>query len=554
MQIIAGFSVHLLQINKMRSGLLFFLVFLLGMEALQSQETWMYRLYLKDKGNPPFSLDNPEAFLSSKSLERRKRQGLPVDSFDLPLDPAYLNAITQTGAIVRSFSKWVKTAVVHLAGTEILPLLESLSFVDSLNCVWTGTLPEKTVCPTDIPVQPKNRQDHINSYGQGFTQIALNNGHRLHDAGFRGKGIDIAVLDAGFLNVDCIDYFDANRIREVKNFNHETNDILRESHEHGTRVLSCMLSDKSGEMTGTAPEADYYLFRTEVAGEEFPVEEDYWTAALEYADSLGVEIVTSSLGYTTFNNVTMDHTHAQLDGKTVPISRAANLAASRGILLFNSAGNEGANEWEKINFPADAEHILTVGSVDKDSIRSSFSSAGFTADGRVKPDLMAMGSDVTVIAKNNGLLKTRGTSFATPILAGLAACLWEALPDLNSFSMLELLRETADRFLSPNPFMGYGIADVYKAYAHQQTAIPPINNSHPADFGITVFGDHLYINLIEKNPYERCVLNIYSTLGNKLLTASNLEVAVDLSSFSKGIYIACLQMGEKPYIRKFIKK
>lgn len=538
----------------MKPGLLFFLVFLLGMEAVQSQETAMYRLYLKDKGNSPFSLDNPEAFLSSKSLERRERQGLPVDSFDLPLDPAYLNAIMQTGATIRSYSKWVKTVAVHLADPEILLQLESLSFVDSVHCVWTGILPGKTDSPKDIPVQPKERQEHIDSYGQGFTQIALNNGHRLHKAGFRGKGIAIAVLDAGFRNVDRIDYFDTNRIREVKNFNHETNDILRESHEHGTRVLSCMLSNKSGEMTGAAPEADYYLFRTEVAGEEFPVEEDYWTAALEYADSLGVEIVTSSLGYTTFDKPTMNHTHAQLDGRTVPMSRAANLAASRGILLFNSAGNDGANKWEKINFPADADYILTVGSVDKDSVRSSFSSVGFTADGRVKPDLMAMGADVTVAAENNGLVKGRGTSFATPILAGLAACLWEALPDLNSFSMLELLRETADRFLSPDLFMGYGIADVYKAYTHQQTAISPINDSHPADFGIIVLDNHLYIHLIRKKTYERCFLNIYSALGNKLLTVSNLAGSVDLTSFSKGIYIACLEIGEKPYVRKFIKK
>ena len=332
MQIIAGFSVHLLQINKMKPGLLFFLVFLLGIETLQSQETFMYRLYLKDKGNPPFSLDNPELFLSSKSLERRERQGLPVDSFDLPLDPAYLNAITQTGATIRSHSKWVKTVAVHLANPEILPRLKSLSFVDSVNCVWMGNLPGKTGLQAAIPVQPKSKQDHINSYGQGFTQIALNNGHRLHSAGFRGKGIAIAVLDAGFLNVDRIDYFDANRIREIKNFNHETSDILRESHEHGTRVLSCMLSNKLGEMTGAAPEADYYLFRTEVPGEEFPVEEDYWITALEYADSIGIEIVTSSLGYTTFDKPTMNHTHAQLDGRTVPMSRAANLAASRGIL------------------------------------------------------------------------------------------------------------------------------------------------------------------------------------------------------------------------------
>ena len=523
--------------------------------SLQSQETVMYRLHLKDKGNPPYSLANPEDFLSSKSIERRARQGLSVDSIDLPLDPAYLEAIANTGATVRTYSKWVKTVVVQMSDMEILPRLENLPFVDSLYCVWKGNLPLiMNTQPDDIWSSSTMREDTVNSYGAGFTQIALNNGQLLHDAGFRGKGMTIAVLDGGFVNVDKIDYFNQERIKEIKNFNHETTDMLREGSDHGTMVLSCMLSDKSGEMTGTAPDANYYLFRTEVVDEEFPVEEDYWIAGLEYADSIGADIVTSSLGYFTFDDSSMNHTHEQLDGKSIPISRAANLSASRGILLFTSAGNEGNNDWEKIIFPADAEHIITVGSINKDSVRSVFSSCGLTADGRIKPDLMAMGSQASIVRSDGALIHGNGTSFSTPIMAGLAACLWEALPDLNVLSLLDLLRESGSLFQNPDSLMGYGIADVYKAYLRKQTGVCTIAASDPVFISIAPLDNRLYINLTgAEQQYDRRLLDIYTPLGTIILTAANMQNSIDISSLPKGVYIARLQIGDKQWVRKFIK-
>jgi len=533
-----------------------FIVFILFFSAtfLEAQESRMYRLYLKDKGNTPFSLSEPDDFLSRKSIERRKRQCLQTDSFDLPLDPIYLEAIAQTGATIQTFSKWMKTVVVHLNDLDMLLLLEKLSFVDSLSCIWKGTLPEKKNSKDDVSFYSDFRQNTINSYGTGFTQIALNNGYLLHEAGFRGKGISIAVLDGGFINADKIDYFDKDHLKEIKNFNHETNDMMRDGTDHGTRVLSCMLSDHSGELIGTAPEADYYLFRTEVMNEEFPVEEDYWIAGLEYADSLGVDIVTSSLGYTKFDDSEMNHSWEQLDGKTIPISRAANLAASRGMLLFNSAGNDGDKSWEKICFPADAENIITVGSVSKDSIRSSFSSWGYTADQRIKPDLMAMGSSVSVVESSGKIVQSNGTSFSTPIMAGLAACLWEALPDLDSFAMLRLLRETADRFQNPDSLTGYGIADVYKAYSQQKTGIQPIFISPDAVYiSVNPFDNRLYINLLQMEQYNFCRVDIYTALGNRILMVSDLTDSIDISYLPKGIYIVSLRVGDKQWVRKFVK-
>ncbi|MDR2621897.1 MAG: S8 family peptidase [Dysgonamonadaceae bacterium] len=519
-----------------------------------SQETFMYRLILKDKGNPPFPTEQPELFLSGNSIQRRTRQGLVTDSVDLPIDPSYFQAIANTGAEIRTFSKWVKTVVVHIPDSALIPQLRDLSFVDTLYCVWKGSLSKQAPFNEENEAVQNTLENDINSYGKGYTQIRLNNGHLLHDAGFRGQGMTIAVIDGGFINADVIDFFDFRRIKGVKNFNHETSDPLREGMAHGTEVLSCMLADKSGEMIGTAPEADYYLLRTEVSDEEYPVEEDYWVAALEYADSIGVDIVTSSLGYGYFDDSSMDHIHNQLDGKSVPISVAAGLAASRGILLFNSAGNERNKPWEKIMFPGDALNMLTIGAIDSDSVCSYFSSAGYTADGRVKPDLMAMGTANALIGSNGQIRYGSGTSYATPVLAGLGACLWQALPKLTAFEMIELLRETANAFSHPDSLMGYGIADVYKVYVQSKTGIKPVETENTVFFSVNSRENRLYLNFSQLQDNSKLVLNIYSGVGIKLLSVSKLSSPVDISSLPKGIYIARLQTGDRPaYVRKFIK-
>jgi len=528
-------------------------IYFLPVRPLHSQEARMYRLHLKDKGNTTFSLSKPEDFLSEKSIQRRIRQNLPVDSVDLPLDPNYLNAIAETGATVRTYSKWVKTVVVQLSDSDVLSRLGKLPFVDSLYCVWSGALPVESESEDDMPLARNSEQNTLNSYGYGFAQIALNNGHLLHQAGFRGKGMTIAVLDGSFTNADNVDFFNREQIKEVKSFSHDTTDPLREGSDHGTRVLSCMLSNKSGEFVGTAPEADYYLLRTEVADEEYPVEEDYWVAALEYADSAGVDVVTGSLGYSTFYDSNMNHTQSQLDGNSIPISRAANLAASRGLLLFVSAGNDGDKSWGKINFPADAENIITVGSVSDDSIRSAFSSHGYTADNRIKPDLMAQGFEACVVGSSGEISYANGTSFSTPIMAGLAACLWEALPDLDSFAMLRLLRETANRFQNPDSLMGYGIADVFKAYLQQKTDIQPIFASADLVYiSVNHSDNRLYINFMDMKEFDNCRLDIYSALGNRISSVSCLSAPIDISSLPKGIYIISLKNGFKQWVQKFV--
>ena len=534
---------------------IFIFLFFCTFFQVYAQETFMYRLMLKSKGNPPFSTEHPEMFLSDKSIQRRAKQGFVVDSTDLPIDPSYLQAIANTGAEIRTFSKWVKTVVVHIPDSSFISPLKNLPFVDTLYCVWKGSLPNQAqVREEDTAVRNSTLKNDISSYGAGFTQINLNNGYLLHDAGFLGKGMTIAVIDGGFTNADLVDYFDFQKIKGIKNFNHETTDPLRGGIEHGTEVLSCMLSDKPGEMIGTAPEADYYLLRSEVDSEEYPVEEDYWIAALEYADSIGADIVTSSLAYGYFDDSSMDHTQDQLDGESIPISIAAGLAASRGMLLFNAAGNEGNKPWEKIMFPGDALNMLTIGAIGRDSVRSYFSSVGYTADGRIKPDLMALGTSVAVVGSSGQVLYSNGTSFATPIMAGLSACLWQALPELTSFEMVRLLRETANAFSRPDSLMGYGIADVYKAYTQNKTGLKPTGNGNTVSFFVNPYENRLYLNFDHSQNESKFVLNIYSSVGIKVLSVSDSSSSIDISSLSKGIYIAYLQMGAQPAtVRKFIK-
>lgn len=516
------------------------------------QETYMYRLYLKDKGNPPFSIDNPEEFLSWKSIERRMKQGYTINESDLPIDPGYLDAISRTGAKIQTYSKWVNTVVVRLTNKTILSRLESLEFMDSLECVWTGTYPRSSrALKVEFSNDFQNSLNDINQFGRGFSQIAIHNGHLLHDSGFRGKNISIAVMDGGFFNADQIDFFDQDRIIEVKNFSHTDEDPLRNNASHGTKVLSCMLANKPGEFIGTAPLADYYIFQTEIVGSEYPVEEDYWIAALEYADSIGVDIITTSLGYNLFDDSEMDHDISELDGKTIPASRAAGMAASKGLLVFHAAGNEGNNSWEKIMAPADAENILTIGSITADSVRSAFSSVGFTADGRIKPDLMSMGTGTTLVNEYGALISSNGTSYATPVLAGLGACLWEALPELTNTEIMDLLIKAGSNYQNPDSLIGYGIPDVYEAYNQIRTGIDPLFQDSEY-LTVSSIGNYLYVNSGTES-YNISVMTIYSGLGALILRVNNFDNSIDISRLPKGVYVAYIQLDNRRIVRKFIK-
>jgi len=429
----------------------------------------MFRIKLKNKGESGYSISNPEAFLSQRAIQRRAKQNIPVDPTDLPISEQYIHSIKNTGFEITAKSKWMNTVSVYCKDSLFIDQIKSLDFVEDILFVWKGdTATIKKGQPVMKKAQFIQKADSI--YGYGYEQINMLNGLFLHDNGYKGKGMEIAVIDAGYKNFKDILLLDNVFIKGIKDFVYQGENIF-ESSDHGLKVLSVMASNRPGIYIGTAPEAKYWLLRSEDGRSEYPVEEDYWVAAAEYADSVGVDVINTSLGYNNFHSPAKSYTHEDLDGKTAFISKAAEIAVSKGIFVESSAGNEGNGTWQKISVPADAENVLTVGSVKRDSLLSSFSSRGPTADLRIKPDVVALGSSINVIASTGDVEQSSGTSFSGPVMSGIAACLWQAFPELTNLEILNIIRKAADRYDNPDNDYGYGIPDMKKAFELGELAV-----------------------------------------------------------------------------------
>lgn len=439
---------------------LFFSFFVSGSEC------YRFRVYLKDKGDAGYSIDHPEIFLSKDALDRRAQRKIAITPSDFPISYAYIDSLTSTGAEPVTQSRWMSTVVMNTSDSSVVEKLKALPMVDSVKWVWTGENVYTQCSQQDTAIFYPSELPVGDLYGHADDQIRMLNGIKLHEAGFRGQGMRVAVIDAGFQNVNRISVFNSLRLLGTKNIVSPGQSVY-ESDDHGTKVLSCMAANSPGLMVGTAPDASYWLIKSEDNRSEFPVEEDYWVAAMEFADSVGVDVITSSLGYFTFDTEEAVYTQGSLDGKTALISKAAAMAADKGILLFSSAGNEGTSSWGKITFPGDAAEIVTVGAVTDDKKKSTFSSVGFTADYRVKPDVVALGSGCSVVDSSGNITYANGTSFATPILAGISVCLWQAVPDLSPQEMIEALQQAGHLSNHPDAELGYGLPDLYKAYKSQ---------------------------------------------------------------------------------------
>ncbi|MBX9111799.1 S8 family peptidase [Parabacteroides johnsonii] len=433
---------------------------------LWAGENYRFRVYLKDKGDDGYRVEEPEAYLSKQAIERRAKNDIAVTDADFPISRSYIDMLSETGVIPVVQSKWFATVVVESPDSTVAEQLQQLAIVDSVKWIWKGNL--------RVPAEEKGEDRFVpedeplcNEYGYAHKQIKMLNGTKLHEAGFQGEGMRVAVIDAGFMNADRISAFDSLRLLGTHNVVFPGKSVFV-GDDHGTKVLSCLAADIPGVMVGTAPKASYLLLKSEDSDSEYPIEEDYWTAAVEYADSAGVDVISSSLGYFAFDADELSYEQAALDGKTAMISQAAHLAADKGILVFCSAGNEGNGDWEKITFPSDAAGIFTVGAIDEDKKKSGFSSIGFTIDGRVKPDAVALGTSSCVIGPNGSVRYANGTSFATPILAGMGVCLWQSLPWLNNREMIELLHRSSSQYKHPDTELGYGIPDFYKAYKKER--------------------------------------------------------------------------------------
>lgn len=448
----------------------FLLLFTLAVvSASAQQDTLKYRISLTDKAATAFSLEHPEAFLSEKAIERRRKQHLPIDSTDLPVCRKYIDEIRRQGVNIVVTGKWENFVTVSCNDSSLIDRIAALPFVRTAEKVWMA--PEG-----DGPMMSTHRDSLINRptmypdsvYGLAINQIQLSNGDKLHREGFKGQGMTIAVIDAGFHNADKITAMQNIRVLGTKDFVNPQADIFAES-SHGMMVLSCIGMNRPGIMTGTAPEASFWLLRSEDEYSEHLVEQDYWAAAVEFADSVGADVLNTSLGYYTFDDKSKDYKFRDLDGRHALMSRQASRVADKGMVLVCSAGNSGMGSWKKITPPGDADNVLTVGAIDKEGVLAPFSSIGNTADHRIKPDIMAVGLGADVIRTDGNQGKANGTSFSSPIMCGMVTCLWQACPELTAKEVIELVRRSGDRTDYPDNIYGYGVPDMWKAYkSHKQ--------------------------------------------------------------------------------------
>ncbi len=445
-----------------------------------------YWVQFTDKAATPYSIDQPEAYLSPRALQRRAQQGISIDDLDLPVDPAYVQTVLALGDVqLHNKSKWLNAITIRTNDPAVLDALQALPFV--LNVRNTRSLvPSDPARNKFASLEALSERDL--EYGDSFGQVSMMNGHLLHAENSQGQGMLIGVLDSGFDSVDVISAFDALRARggilHTLDLVDHDGDVYQD-HWHGRSVLSCMAALVDGALIGTAPQADYVLVRTEDADTEFLVEEDNWISGAEYCDSLGVDILNSSLGYTSFDDSLQNHSYEELDGLTARISIAAGIAAQKGMIPVLSAGNQGNVEWLHISAPADAIGVLTVGATGAQGQYAFFSSQGPSADGRVKPDVSAMGWGTTAIGPRATVIEpVNGTSFSSPLVAGLVACLWQRHPQRNAQDIMDAVRRSASQYDTPDNELGYGIPDFYAAdvLLELSTAVP----EHEAN-GLLVF-------------------------------------------------------------------
>lgn len=501
---------------------------LLGSKAQERH----YRLWFSDKGQSAYSLDRPDEFLSARAVAQREKWGIAIDSTDLPIPTARLQQVSQLGGRILAVSKWLNTATVALADTTPLQAIERLPFVARYDYLGAPVLNGSIVKPRQKQVEDNTST----AYGDAAWQIALHKGDLLHQAGFTGEGMTIAVIDGGFRNADSNPRFDPDRIAGYHDFIDEEMDF-RNGNTHGSAVLSTMLTNDSAVFIGTAPRASYWLLRSEDTAAEYPTEEDYWATALEYADSLGVDVVTSSLGYTSFDDPRFDHSWAELDGRTAYISQAAARGVQKGLLIVVSAGNEGGNSWQKITVPGDVDGLLTVGAVTTEKTRAYFSGAGPTADGRIKPDVVALGASAATIDPDGNLLLKDGTSFSTPIIAGLTACLRQALPHLSAREIIGLIRQNSTQYLAPDSLLGYGIPDFYTAYRQGSGIETTRTDGTPLQLSYRRGCPVITVGTLPPNESE-IALSIYNLEGAMLAQYRLPEGAeLELHDLNKGIYL-----------------
>ncbi|TGE18097.1 S8 family serine peptidase [Hymenobacter elongatus] len=524
-------------------------------------------VYFRDKAGSPFTVAQPQAYLSARSIQRRARQNISVLPRDLPVNPSY---VAQVKAVPKAqlwyTSRWFNAAVVECDSTT-LATIQTLPFVRSV--VTLNRAPQTAGADrkrTPEPVLPQERAAAPADYGTAYGQNNMIGAVAMHSANFRGEGIHIAVFDAGFPGVNQIPafapLFQEQRLASTFNFIDKNKDVYLRNN-HGTNCLSTMAANQAGFFIGTAPKATYHLCITEDVVPESPVEEMNWLIAAEYSDSVGVDIISSSLGYTTFDDPTKDYSYADLNGRTAISTRAAAVAARVGILVVNSAGNEGGSSWRYVTAPADADSILTVGAVDAGLRRAGFSSVGPTADGRIKPNVAAQGSQAAILTPSGAASRANGTSFSCPIMAGMAAGFWQANRDLTAQQVISFLQRSGSQATAPDNLLGYGIPDFVRAYALAKPGTPLSNGTPEAGVeNLAVYPnpstDELFVQLTPSFQGQPLSVRIVDARGamvaeQQLPATTAAQVQLRPGPLAKGIYTCTISSSKGQRTVRFVK-
>lgn len=536
----------------------FSLLFVISLFCIANAQSYAkYWVQFKDKANSKYSIERPSEFLSPAAIALREKNNIAIDELDLPVNDNYIKEVMALDHNMRLFtrSKWLNGITVYSEDSTILQKILQLPCVAFAEKTVTMKEPE-TVCQTPYTyfANGKTRhsmlQDRANTgdyaYGYAKGQIRLNNGHWLHRLGFNGKDVTMMVMDGGFHNVDSLIVFyilrNDNRLLGVYNFVQPEDDPMR-NHSHGTMVLSCISAYSPGFMVGTAPMANIYLCKTEDARSENKVEEDNWVAGIELADSLGCQVLNASLGYTTYDDSTVVRNYDILTGKIGRSSLAATIAVSKGMIVCNSAGNSGTQPWRYISTPADAFDILTVGAVDPEGKHADFSSHGPAADGRVKPDVCAVGLGcVAAVPEANRLREVAGTSFSSPILSGMMACLRQAFPDKSNVEIMDAVRKSASQYNNPDTLLGYGVPDMLRAFnmlfqpeeQGVQVYFPTfLVKKNKLTFNISVTDSNIDQTKMFASVKELDGKKMKCNIQSKALGAGEYEITLNFSSVAK---------------------
>lgn len=550
------------------------LVVVLAIGAAFAQESKKRALvYFKDKQNNTYTLARPSEFLSENSLERRRKQQILLEESDLPVSVAYLDSLKSRGITVEYASKWLNAALIEFDSSQlgVVAGLSSLPFVKSSTYLTydhkanynplTGNVAEEKIQALS---KPKDKHD---TFGESYEQMAMMGADKMIEDGFTGKGMTIAVMDGGFHNVHkhaaFTHLFEQDRLKGTWDFPDKEENVFDNS-THGAKVLSCMAAYLPGSLFGVAYEADYYLFRTEIEASENLQECAYWVVAAERADSLGVDVLSTSLGYSDFDIDSMDFSPSDLTGDKTFMTKAADMAASKGMLVVNSAGNEGRNnKWEKkITVPADGDSVLAVGAVSGNGEIAAFSSKGPAADGRIKPDISTYGVGAAVVNSysDSGVSYSNGTSFACPLAAAFAASFWQRFPELNNMEVFQLIKSSGSQAIKPDNEYGYGIPSYEVA---SELAKAKIANKDLGRYQIIpnpVSREQIVLRVPEDAIGKRAYVEVTDTKGSSIhskeidLDQDLVKLKLSGKKLSKGLYVVSIVIDDATFTTRFVKQ